>query len=206
MRVLTERQGGSVSSYASMQGTSRHGSWDILCMWVWFGPQEGRPVPVSEIPRMWALCFVFPDGVSGTEQTHLPMARAWVALSESPKWPRRLLKGRRELARADVPSGTLPNSGLSRTTRGGGTGASGRPRPLWLHTERWSSSVSFVKGVVWFHPKPSISQMTRKVESLPKAYLAAEDLLRTRTFPRMSGSPRGRDCTGAHSAAVVGGS
>lgn len=52
------------------------GSWGHgLHVGVDLGPQEGCPVPVSGVPRVWALLSVSPDGVSGTEQTRLPMAR-----------------------------------------------------------------------------------------------------------------------------------
>lgn len=52
------------------------GSWGHgLHVGVDLGPEEGRPVPVSGVPRVWALLSVSPDGVSGTEQTRLPMAR-----------------------------------------------------------------------------------------------------------------------------------
>lgn len=49
-------------------GSRGHG----LHVGVDLGPQEDLPVPVSGVPRGWALPLVFPDGVSGTEQTRLP--------------------------------------------------------------------------------------------------------------------------------------
>lgn len=52
--------------------------------------------------------------------------------------------------------GLWPNSGLSRTTRGGGVSASGLPRPTWPHlappgpTQLWSSVLAFVKAKYGF--------------------------------------------------------
>lgn len=160
---------------------------DTVCMWVliWAPRKAARSqFPESLVCGHCSQCPRWGEWDGADPPPHgKGMSGPGSLGGESPKWPRCPAQGEERVDPLMSHLELWPNSGLSRTTRRGGTSASGLPGPIWLHTECWSRSVSFAKGFTLSgtHCTDEESE-TQKVELLPKAYLVAEG--RTRTPPR----------------------